>query len=114
VDVLCKIDPNYKKLVTPNKKGGKQLLLLCENAIYGTLIVSLLFYNTFVKTLKQNGFKLNPYKPCLVNRMVTGSNRLVACMLMTAFAQVREQQMLGSLKHVKKSMKVCSRMVPAS
>ena len=70
VDVLCKIDPNYKKFVTMNKKGEKQLLLLCENAIYGTLIASLLFYNKFVKTSKRNGFELNPYELCLANRMV--------------------------------------------
>ena len=75
VDVLCKIDPNYKKFVTTNKKGEKQLLLLCENAIYGTLIASLLFYNKFVKTLKRNGFELNPYNPCLANRMVDGKQQ---------------------------------------
>ena len=75
VDVLCRIDPNYKKFVTTNKKGEKQLLLLCENAIYGTLIVSLLFYNKFVKTLKRNGFELNPYEPCLANRMVDGKQQ---------------------------------------
>ena len=73
VDVLCQIDPNYKKYVTVNKKGEKQLLLRCENAIYSTLIVSLLFYNNkFIKTLKRNGLELNPYDPCIVNRMVDG------------------------------------------
>ena len=75
VDVLCKIDPNYKKFVTTNKKGEKQLLLLCENAIYGTLIASLLFYNKFVKTLTRNGFELNPYDACLANRMVDGKQQ---------------------------------------
>ena len=75
VDVFCRIDPNYKKFVTTNKKGEKQLVLLCENAIYGTLIASLLFYNKFVKTLKRNGFELNPYEPCLVNHMVDGKQQ---------------------------------------
>jgi hypothetical protein len=44
--------------------------LQCENAIYGTLIASLLFYNKFIKTLKWNGFELSPYDPCIRNWMV--------------------------------------------
>ena len=70
VDVLCKIWSGYKEYVTTNSKGEKQLLLQCENAIYGTIIASLLFYNKFCKTLKTNGFELNPYEPCVGNRMV--------------------------------------------
>ena len=50
-------------------------MLLCENAIYGTLIASLLFYNKFVKTLTRNGFELNPYDACLANRMVDGKQQ---------------------------------------
>ena len=70
VDVLCKIWSGYEEYVTTNSKGEKQLLLQCENAIYGTIIASLLFYNKFCKTLKTNGFELNPYEPCVGNRMV--------------------------------------------
>ena len=75
VDVLCEIDPNYKKFVTYNKKGEKQLLLRCWNAIYGTIIASLLYYNKFVKTLHRNDFELNPYDPCIGNRMVEGKQQ---------------------------------------
>ena len=48
VDVLCKIWSGYEEYVTTNSKGEKQLQ--CKNAIYGTIIASLLFYNKFCKT----------------------------------------------------------------
>jgi urease gamma subunit len=72
VDVLCKIWSGYEEYVTMNSRGEKQLLLQCQNAIFGTIIASLLFYNKFCKTLKANDFELNPYKPCVGNRMVNG------------------------------------------
>jgi hypothetical protein len=75
VNVLCKIDPGYKKFVSLNKKGEKQLILQCLNAIYGTIIASLLFYNNFVKTLECNGFELNPYDPCVGNRTINGKQQ---------------------------------------
>jgi hypothetical protein len=70
VDVFCKINPTFKKSVMVNMKGEKQLLLQCENAIHSMLMTSLLFYNTFIKILKWNRFKLIPYNPCIENQMV--------------------------------------------
>jgi hypothetical protein len=48
VDVPCKIDSGYKKFVSLNKKQEKQLILQCQNTIYGTIIASLLYHNKFV------------------------------------------------------------------
>jgi hypothetical protein len=43
VDILVKIAPNiYKSYVTTDKKGTKQLLVQCQNALYGTMVASLL------------------------------------------------------------------------
>lgn len=39
------------------------------------MAVSLLNYCKFSKTLKQNGFELNPYDPCTANRMVNGNQQ---------------------------------------
>jgi hypothetical protein len=42
VDVLCKIAPEvYEPYVTYDKKGNKQLLVICLNALYGTMVASL-------------------------------------------------------------------------
>ena len=50
VDIMADIAPDvYAKFVMLNKKGGKQLLVQWQNAIYGTMVASLLFYRKFRK-----------------------------------------------------------------
>jgi hypothetical protein len=53
-----------------DKKGNKQLIVRCKNAIYGTMVASLLYYRKFSKSLLDNGFEFNPYDPCVANKMV--------------------------------------------
>ncbi len=60
------------------KKGEKQLLVQCLNALYGTMVASLLYYKKFVKSLRSKGFKLNPYDPCIANKQVDGE-QLTVC-----------------------------------
>ena len=40
------------------------------NAVYGSMIALVLFYKKLVTSLKGDGFKLNPYDPCVANKMV--------------------------------------------
>jgi hypothetical protein len=73
VDILVKIAPDvYKSYVTTDKKGTKQLLVQCQNALYGTMVASLLYYRKFTKSLMSVGFKINPYDPCVANKIVDG------------------------------------------
>jgi hypothetical protein len=45
VDILVEIAPDvYGPYVTVDKKGAKQLLVQCQNALYGTMVASLLYY----------------------------------------------------------------------
>jgi hypothetical protein len=74
VEILCEIVPEvYLPYVTTNNKGEKILIVQCLNALYGTMVASLLYYKKFVKSLKSHGFKLNPYDPCVANKVVDGS-----------------------------------------
>ena len=69
VDILCGIGPEvYLEYVRTNKKGEKTLMVQCMNALYGSMIASVLFYTKLVTSLKGNGFKLNPYDPVLQTR----------------------------------------------
>jgi hypothetical protein len=44
VDILIQIAPNvYKSYVMTDKKGMKQLLVQCQNALYGTMVANLLY-----------------------------------------------------------------------
>ncbi len=73
VDMLLDIAPDvYKPYVTMDRKGVKQLIVQCQNAIYGTMMASLLYYNKFCKSLKSVGFEFNPYDPCVANKQVSG------------------------------------------
>jgi hypothetical protein len=78
VDILVKIAPHvYKSYVTTDKKGTKQLLVQCQNALYGTMVVSLLYYRKFTKSLTSVGFEINPYDPCVANKIVDGTQMTI-------------------------------------
>jgi len=62
----------YGLYVHKNKKGEKVLLVQCMNALYGTMVASLLFYKNFVTSLKKQGFEMNQYDACVANKAVDG------------------------------------------
>ena len=69
--MLLDIAPDvYGTYVTTDKKGIKQLITQCMNAIYGTMLTSLLYYLKSCKTLILNQFKMNPYDSCVANLLV--------------------------------------------
>ena len=73
VDVLVSIAPDvYAPYVTTNKMNQNVLIVECLNAVYGTMVAALLYYKKFVKSLKSKGFKLNPYDPCVANKIENG------------------------------------------
>jgi len=73
VDVLVKVAPTvYGPYVSTDKQGRKQLLVECLNAIYGTMVASLLYYRKFTRSLKNQGYTMNPYDPCVWNKMIRG------------------------------------------
>jgi hypothetical protein len=79
VDILVNIAPDvYKPYVSTNKKGAKQLLVHCQNAIYGTMVASLLYYRKFCKSLTGIGFDLNPYDPCVANKTIKDNQMTIA------------------------------------
>ena len=78
VDMLVKLAPDiYGPYVRKDKKGERTILLQCLNAIYGTMVASLLYYNKFCDTLHRNGFKLNPYDSCVANRTINGRQQTI-------------------------------------
>jgi hypothetical protein len=78
VDILVEIAPDvYKSYVSKDKKGSKQLLVQCQNALYGTMVASLLYYRKFVKSLTVIDFVINPYDPCITNNMIEGEHMTI-------------------------------------
>ncbi len=75
VDILVSIVPDvYGPYVSTTKTGQKVLIVKCLNAIYGTMVAAPLYYKKFVKSLNSNGFKLNPYNPCVANKIIEGKH----------------------------------------
>ena len=67
----------YSDYVTCNAHGEKQILLQCLNALYGTMVASLLYYRKF-NSLKKYGFIMNPYDSCVWNKLVE-NKQLTIC-----------------------------------
>jgi hypothetical protein len=78
VDILVEIAPDvYKSYVSRDKKGMKHLLVQFQNALYGTMFASLLYYRKFVKSLTDVGFIINPYDPCVANKITEGKQMTI-------------------------------------
>jgi hypothetical protein len=68
VDILVEITPDvFKSYATT---VIRQLVVRCRNAQYGTMVASLLYYRKFTKSLFGIGFELNPYDPCVANKII--------------------------------------------
>jgi hypothetical protein len=78
VDILVEIAPYvYKSYISKDKKGSKQLLVQCQNTLYGTMVVRLLYYRKCVKSLLDIDFVINPYDPCVANKMIEGDQMTI-------------------------------------
>jgi hypothetical protein len=70
-DILVKVAPKvYGPYLSTGKQGRKQLLVECLNAIYGMMVASLLYYRKFTRSLKNQEYTMNPYDPCVWNKIV--------------------------------------------
>ena len=77
-EILLEIAPEvYSDYVHIDPKGNLVLILECLNAIYGTMIASLLYFGKFCRTLENNKFIANDYDPCVYNKMVEGKQQTV-------------------------------------
>ena len=71
VDMMCDIDPAYKKFVLVNKKTGKKKLYgKLTKAVYGTILRAILFYQRLSGQLYNWRYTQNPYNPCTFNQIV--------------------------------------------
>ncbi|KAL7574341.1 hypothetical protein ACA910_008445 [Epithemia clementina (nom. ined.)] len=77
VDMLVEMNPEiYAEQVTV-EAGNKILYVIVTKAIYGMLVPALLFYKKLKKDLEAIGFEVNPYDPCIANRMINGKQHTV-------------------------------------
>ena len=69
-DMMVQIAPQiYRKYVTVDRKGTPILYVKLQKALYGLMRASLLFYRKLRRELEDYGFEINPYDPCVANRV---------------------------------------------
>lgn len=54
------------------EKGQSVLYVRLQKVLYGCLRNALLFYPKLVVDLESQRFGINPYDPCIANKMVNG------------------------------------------
>jgi hypothetical protein len=77
VDILCEMNPKYVLFVVI-ENGVKVLYVRLIKAIYGCVQSALLWYELFYSYLKEIGFELNPYDPCIANKDINGKQCTIA------------------------------------
>ena len=77
IDMLIEIDERYEEFVTT--ENGKRILYVhIQRAIYGMLMSGLLFYKKFRASIEKIGYEVNPYDPCVANKIINGKQHTVS------------------------------------
>ena len=71
LDIRCDVNPDYKHIVQ-YENGNKVLQVKVLREIYGCIESALLWYNFYVKTLKDLGFSINTYNIFGSKKMIGG------------------------------------------
>jgi hypothetical protein len=71
-ELLVQTAPELYRKYVIIENGKPVLYVEAWNAIYGTIQAALLFYNKYKKDLLKKGFIINPYDPCVANKMING------------------------------------------
>ena len=70
-ELMVQIDPKlYQKYIITSSKGEPMLYVCLSKALYGLLQSALLFYRKLCSELEDHVFKVNPYDPCVANKMI--------------------------------------------
>jgi hypothetical protein len=68
--LLVELDEKKWRKHLRKEDGRSVIYVTCKKAIYGTMNAALLAYKKLARLLKGWGFIMNPYEPCLWNRLV--------------------------------------------
>ena len=66
------IGPKIYQKYSVIDKGVKVLHVMQQKTLCGFLLSALLFYSKIMTALKNNGFRLSSYKPCVTKKLVNG------------------------------------------
>ena len=76
-ELMVKTNPKMYRQYVILEKGKSVLYLRLQKALYGMMKSALLFYRKLVSELREMGFVINPYDPCVANKMVNGTQMTI-------------------------------------
>jgi hypothetical protein len=76
-ELMVKTNPKMYRQYVVLEKGRFVLYLRLQKALYGMMKSALLFYRKLALELKEMGFEINPYDPCVANKMVNGTQMII-------------------------------------
>ena len=77
-EMMVQVDPSmYHKYETYSPNGQAMLYFSLSKALYSMLRAALLFYKRLRSDLDNMGFEVNPYNPCVTNKMVNGHHMTI-------------------------------------
>jgi hypothetical protein len=77
VELLVRIVPEFEEFVI-EEGSGRVLYLHVKKTIYGMLESALLFYKKLSDDLIKFGFQVNPYDPCVANKLISQAQMTVS------------------------------------
>jgi hypothetical protein len=80
VDYMVQTNPEkYAKYVHVTKNGKKILYVELIKALYGCIQSAMLWWKLLTSTLEKEGFKVNPYDPCVANKIMPDGTQCTIC-----------------------------------
>jgi hypothetical protein len=70
-----------------------------EKALYGMMKSALLFYRKLVADLRSIGFELNPYDPCVANKVIDGEQMTICWHIDDLFISHKNPDMVTNMIH---------------
>ena len=77
-ELMMAADPELYRTFMSYETGQAILYVRMQKALYGCLKSALMFYEKLVGVLEACGFRVNPYDPCVANKIV-GGKQLTVC-----------------------------------
>jgi hypothetical protein len=77
VELMVKTNPKLYQQYVILETGRSVLYLQLQKALYGMMKSALLFYRKLVSELREMRFEINPYNPCVANKMVNGTQMTI-------------------------------------
>jgi hypothetical protein len=101
-ELMVKTDPKIYRKYIRIEKGVQILYLQLQKALYGMMKSALLFYRKLIKELKEMGFEINPYDPCVANKVVNGTQMTVRWHVNDLMiSHISQREILELVRHIK-------------